>query len=160
MASEFQLPEEAIRLAMEAELEASAFYRQAAQKTNDPKGKDMFTQLADFERGHYRHLERLLESGAVKFTGYEGLSFKQAKPGVPAKELAGGDRQTDIEAIKLAIKAEEKAHQAYLELAEKAGNSTVKDMFAKLAEEENLHRRILQDQFYSLSNQGLWVWGE
>ena len=32
------------------------------------------------------------------------------------------------------------------------------DMFRKLAHEENIHQRILEDEFFSLSNQGTWGW--
>jgi rubrerythrin len=31
-------------------------------------------------------------------------------------------------------------------------------MFKRLAEEERLHQHILEDEFYSLSNQGKWAW--
>jgi len=43
---------DAIKAAMEAEMDAHNFYSKAAQKTENPKGRDMFSQLADFERNH------------------------------------------------------------------------------------------------------------
>ena len=31
-------------------------------------------------------------------------------------------------------------------------------MFRKLANEESIHQRILEDEFFALSNQGVWGW--
>jgi hypothetical protein len=31
-------------------------------------------------------------------------------------------------------------------------------MFRKLANEEMIHQRILEDEFFSISNQGTWGW--
>ena len=47
---------DAIKAAMEAEMDAHNFYSKAAQKTENPKGRDMFSQFADFERNHFLHL--------------------------------------------------------------------------------------------------------
>ena len=37
-------------------------------------------------------------------------------------------------------------------------DATGQAMFRRLAEEEMMHQRILEDEFYSLSNQGVWGW--
>ncbi|MFQ5842487.1 MAG: ferritin family protein, partial [Thermodesulfobacteriota bacterium] len=67
----------AIKAAMEAEMDAHNFYSRAAQKTKNPKGRDMFSQLADFERNHFHHLKALYDSlkGEEKWISYSGTTF-------------------------------------------------------------------------------------
>lgn len=53
---------EIVKVAMEAEKDASQAYSKAAKKTTNPKGRDMFQQLSEFEMNHYRKLKDLLTS--------------------------------------------------------------------------------------------------
>lgn len=151
----------AIELAMASEKEAEAFYRRAADASADPRGKSMFRQLADFENSHYLNLQRLRgQLGGAPFDGYAGTAFLPEKPAAAPVALSDLQIKTDTEAIALAITAEKKAREAYLNLEKQAVSPVVKNMFAKLAAEEELHRKVLEDQFYALSNQGHWIWGE
>jgi rubrerythrin len=45
-------------------------------------------------------------------------------------------------------------------MADEAADPLGKEMFKKLAREEELHERILNDQYYSLNNNGVWTWGD
>jgi rubrerythrin len=69
--------EEAIGLAMDAELQARDFYIEARDKVTNPRGRDLFERLANFEQSHYETMERLkyplVERGA--FIEYEGTVF-------------------------------------------------------------------------------------
>ena len=58
------------------------------------------------------------------------------------------------------IGAEKTARADYLALAESAKDKSVKDFFKKIADEEDGHRRILEDQFLTLTNSGRWTWAE
>ena len=146
---------------MQAEQVAAEFYEQAAKRTSNPKGRDMFMQLASFEQAHYRILKKYLESlGVGKFEGYEGTSFSEIPPQVQQSSPTGDSLQTDLDALTLAIEAEKKARAAYIDLAKNSTDDSVSSFFLKLASEENLHRKVLEDQFYTLSNKGLWTWGE
>ncbi|MCR4437760.1 MAG: ferritin family protein [bacterium] len=61
----------------------------------------------------------------------------------------------------MVIEAETQAHERYRSLAAQTEDPQGKAMFEKLAEEEVLHRRILNDEFYYLSNRGgIWFWGD
>jgi len=158
-------PLDAIKTAMAAEKDAHNFYSKAAQKTQNPKGKDMFSQLADFEMNHFRHLKQLYDSlkGEGKWIAYPGTTFF-AKTGKISKELSIGEevgsQASDLDALSIAVKEERKAYEYYLEMARGATDPLGKDMFKKLAREEELHERVLNDQFYSLTNNGLWTWGD
>ena len=48
--------EEALDIAMDAELRAQAFYSVAALEAMDPQGKDLLGRLAAFEQYHYQKL--------------------------------------------------------------------------------------------------------
>ena len=59
-----------------------------------------------------------------------------------------------------AIEDEKNASAYYAKLADETDDLAGKEMFTKLAEEEKLHTKILNDQWYSLNNQGIWLWGD
>ena len=63
--------EEALDIAMDAELKAQAFYAQAADEIQEPQGRDLLGRLAAFERYHYEQLAKLARSlqDDGRFTG-------------------------------------------------------------------------------------------
>ncbi len=158
-------PLDAIKTAMAAEKDAHNFYARAAQKTQNPKGKDMFSQLADFEMNHFRHLKQLYDSlkGKGRWIAYRGTAFS-AKTGKISKELSigheVGSKADDLDALSIAVKEERKAQKYYFDMAQETADPLGKDMFKKLAREEELHERVLNDQFYSLHNNSVWTWGD
>jgi len=152
----------AVSVAVQREKDAYLFYTETAKKTSSERGKDMFAQLAAFELNHYKkmiHLYHSLnKSGSwVSYTGQKAL-----KPSRPIAETQGEKEthQNDVEALTMAIKKEEDAQALYTDMADKARDPQGKEMMKKLAGEEEVHRRILNDQLYALSNRGLWVWAE
>ena len=65
---------DAVDLAIEAEKAAHAFYRQAAEKTKDEKGRRLFERLAEDEEDHYETLRAEREAllgGPYWFTADE-----------------------------------------------------------------------------------------
>ncbi len=151
----------AIKVAMEAEKEAHQAYAKAAKMTKNPKGKDMFQQLAEFEMNHFRKLKDLLKSLEEKgeWILYEGTSLQQKK--IPLKtEKPKGEDLSDLEALKMAIREEQKAQNYYRSLSELTKDPRGKDMYKRLAKEEALHEKLLNDQYYSLHNTGYWSWGD
>jgi rubrerythrin len=153
---------EAIKLAMEAEKEAYQTYSRAAKKTVDPKGRDMFQQLSEFEMNHYQKLKDLLKSlqEEGEWILYEGTSLKKKFIPLKMKKPKGQEQLTDMDALKIAIREEKKAQAYYRSLAELAKDPRGRDMYKRLANEEALHEKLLNDQYYSLQNTGLWSWGD
>jgi rubrerythrin len=156
---------ETIRTAMEAENDAHNFYSRAAQKTENPRGRDMFSQLADFEKNHFLHLKDLYDSikAEGKWISYPGTTFsakgKKIRTGLTPSGRVG-TQADDLDALSMAIKEERKAQEYYRNMTDETSDHLGKDMFKKLAREEELHERILNDQYYSLNNKGVWTWGE
>jgi rubrerythrin len=162
MAQEMGL-EEALDVAMDAELKAQAFYAQAAAHVPDPKGRDLLARLASFEQHHYNKLAELarsLEEGEG-FVGYEAQSMAGVEPFRGKGEAAGtqmAEMEDEAAILTAAIGNEQTAEERYRALAEQTDDPNGKAMFSRLAYEEEMHRRILEDEFYALSNQGTWAW--
>jgi len=152
----------AIRVAMEAEKGAYQNYSKAAKKTKNPKGKDMFQQLSEFEMNHYQKLKELLKSLQEKgeWILYSGTSLKKKTIPLKVEKAKGQEQLTDMDALKMAIREEKKAQTYYRLMAELAKDPRGRDMYKRLADEEALHEKVLNDQYYSLHNTGVWSWGD
>lgn len=152
----------AIEIAMQAEKEASQFYAKASKKTKDPRGRDMLQQLSEFETNHYNKLKELSKSLREKgeWILYSGTSLKKKALSIKADKIKGQDQLTDMDALKLAIREEKRAGAYYRSMAELTKDPRGKDMYKRLAGEEELHQKLLNDQYYSLHNTGIWSWGD
>jgi rubrerythrin len=153
---------EAIEIALVAENNAYEFYLDAFKKVKDERGKDLLKQLADFEQNHFKILSELKESleKENKYIEYKGTSFMQFKATSITKQIEPNKADV-LSILSIAIDAEENANKHYLKMAEQTTDVKGKGMFLKLAEEELMHRRILSDEFYQLSNKsGSWFWGD
>jgi rubrerythrin len=147
---------------MEAEKEAYQNYSKMAKKTKNPKGRDMFQQLSEFEMNHYQKLKNLLKSLQEKgeWILYEGTTLKKKTIPLKAEKPKGQEQLTDMDALKIAIREEKKAQSYYRSMVELTRDSRGKDMYKRLANEETLHEKVLNDQYYSLHNTGVWSWGD
>lgn len=152
----------AVRVAMEAEKNAYQAYLKAAKKIKNPKGRDMFQQLSEFEMNHYQRLNELLKSLKDKgeWVIYSGTSFKKKSITIKMEKPKGQEQLTDMDALKIAIREEKKAQAYYRSMVELTKDPRGKDMYKSLANEEALHEKVLNDQYYSLHNTGLWSWGD
>src|SRR4030043_1209623 len=152
----------AVHLAMEAEKNAYQTYSKAAKQTKNPKGRDMFQQLSESEMNHYQKLKNLSKSLQEKgeWILYEGTSLKKKKIPLKAQKPKGQEQLSDMDALKIAIREEKKAQVYYRSMAELTKDPRGKDMYKRLADEEMLHEKLLNDQYYSLHNTGIWSWGD
>jgi rubrerythrin len=155
--------EEALDIAMDAELKAQAFYAQAAFEIQDPQGRDLLGRLAAFEQYHYQKLSELAHSLQEdgRFIEYETRTVEQFVPLVGRGETSGtqlGELKDVAGILSKAIENEKIAGERYRVLAEETSEPDGRDMFGKLANEEMIHQRILEDEFFSISNKGVWGW--
>ena len=152
----------AIDVAMKAEKEASQFYGKMSKKTKNARGRDMLRQLCEFEMNHYNKLTELAKSlqEGGEWIPYSGTSLKGKGLRIDAGEMKGQDQLTDLDALKMAIREEKKAGAYYRSMVELTKDPYGKDMYKRLASEEELHEKLLNDQYYSLQNKGIWSWGD
>jgi rubrerythrin len=153
---------EIVKVAMEAEKDAYQAYSKTAKKTINPKGRDMFQQLSEFEMNHYQKLKDLLKSLQEKgeWILYGGTSLKKKTIALKTPKPKGQEQLTDMDALKMAIREEKKSQAYYRSMAELTKDPLGRDMYKRLANEEALHERLLNDQYYSLHNTGVWSWGD
>lgn len=154
---------DAIDLAMEAEKKAQQFYAESAGKVTNERGRNLLTQLANFEQSHYDALAKLRSSltSSGTFTTYQGTTFAPYRPKAEVSGNIEPNKEDALSILRMAIEAETQAYERYRSLATQTDEPEGKAMFEKLAEEEILHRRILNDEFYYLSNRGgIWFWGD
>lgn len=155
--------EEAIAMAMEAELKAGQFYSTAALFVEDERGRDLLGRLAAFEEHHYQKLAELARSlnEGRGFVEYQARLLSQFVPKVVLAETAGAEMEgmkDQAGVLSRAIEQEKIAGARYGVLAEQTEDPAGQRMFRQLVEEERLHQRVLEDEFFSLSNQGVWSW--
>jgi rubrerythrin len=151
---------QAIETAMMAERSAQEFYLQAVDHAQDPQGKALLRELADFEAYHEQKLRSLAASlrAGTEFQ-YEPREMPTPRPegDPPEKEPNAADLAS---ILSLAMDAESAERARYKGLAEAATDAAAKALFQRLALEEEIHHRIVSDAFYAISNRGVWVWAE
>lgn len=145
--------------AMNAEAEAKKFYSDASEKAASSAGKSLFRELAEFEQGHYDRLKKIIEA-RIKGLKLETLLAKEitVKSEVEGEFEPNKDEITKV--LTIGIEAEKKAQAKYLEIAKMFTDDESKTVFNNMAEEERKHQNILEDQFYSMSNEGKIIWGD
>lgn len=145
--------------AMNAEAKAREFYAEAAQKAASAAGQSLFKELADFEQGHYDRLKGIIEARS------KGLTI-EAPPAeeIPIKSEVEGEFEPNKDEITkvltIGIEAEKKAQAKYLEIAQMFEDAESRNIFNNMAEEERKHQKILEDQFFHMSNKGRIIWGD
>ena len=151
---------DALEIAMAAEQAAAARYAEAALKTENSFGRELFEQLAAFERDHYRRLTELAESlrGKGAFAEHEDHTHELS---LPVAAEGGGfeepNRMSIMAIITIARDAEIEAANRYTELSTRTSDRAARALLRKLAEEEKQHYRTLSDVYWSLNDYGTWV---
>ena len=146
--------------AMNSELEAENFYKGASTKAQSQAGKKLFKELAEFEQNHYKKVKEIIESLNNKLE-YKKPIFNQEVPTIHS-EIEGEyepNKDEIVTIINLAIDAEKKAQQRYSKIAEMLDDDEGKKIFYGLEQDERNHQKILEDEFYQLSNKGIIIWG-
>ena len=144
-----------LKEAMDSEEKAKEFYLYASQKAKSKAGKKLFKELADFEQNHYNQVKKIIESRNI------GQKVKDSSSGqeIPSvrSEIEGEfepNKDEVIMVINLAIDAQAR----YVQIAKMLEDDTEKEIFNNLAQDERNHQKILEDEFYHISNKGTIIW--
>jgi len=114
-----------------------------------PITKAKFNALAEEERYHYHYLATLLRSMGETPWRRSKVRLSEASSDIPAN--AGVP-----EAVEYARDAERRAGQFYRAAAGKCSNPQARQMFEKLAEDEDRHEAELEQQLRVLRGQAYW----
>jgi rubrerythrin len=132
--------DEILRFAIRKEVDAAAFYRMAADRSN-PGVKKAFEELAKEEEGHKKKLEGfdLKKIGQMKLKKTKGLGMSEVMEDVPySSEMSYADF------LRMAIKNEEKSQRLYLSTEKMVTEPNLKKLLLILAQEESMHKERLE----------------
>lgn len=135
--------EEAIKFAIEKEIQAKSTYEKLMGKAKDPAAKELFEELRDMEEDHKRRLEEIdLEA------------YKARQDRAPFVHMHLADYMTDIaledvhsyqDVLNLSIKMEAKAAAMYQHLADQhKDDPQLNDFFEMMVKEESIHEDRLE----------------
>lgn len=150
--------DELLYLALESELLAKRFYERAVEKAESKRAKEFFKTLAEFEQGHFKRVKNIIEDRKAQKTIHSvdvESTYFSAKPEVEGEIEPNKGEIADV--LILAIDAEKNAYKKYKEIAALIDDDEGKKIFKSFADSEKTHQRILEDEFYSLSNNGMFL---
>jgi rubrerythrin len=126
--------------AMEKEKYSEQFYRDLAGKTTHQGFKNILTMLAGEEAKHYRTIQQMRTENPQQITDTPVLARARE---VFEKMRGSADKFTfpadEAELYRKACDIEDESRKFYLEKAEQTDNPAHKDVFQRLAAEENKH---------------------
>jgi len=142
--------EEVIREAVRKEADAAAFYRMAGERVTSGISK-VFKEMAAEEEKHRQLLEEL---DWEKVRQYELKDVPDLGISEFLEDLPYDDTMSYQDAIRMAIKNEEKSHKLYMSSAKRfADNPDIEKLFRMLAQEEAKHKlkleQIYDDEVYN-----------
>ena len=146
-------------VALNRELLARRFYREAAQSAQSQTGKKFFNEFADFELAHYNKIKEIItaRNQGVKLDLPEPeADIKGIDPEVDGEFEPNKDEIVDV--IIMAIQAEKDAQARYNKIADMLDDPEGEELFSRFANDERVHQRILEDQLYQMSNKGMIIW--
>ena len=136
--------DEILDYAIDQEQQAADFYTSLAARAEKAGMKKMLLEFAEEEK---RHKERLLvvKAGERRLTPEkEILDLKISDYLV---EVDAGDNISYQDALIVAMKRERAAFKLYSDMAEKAPDANLKQVFVGLAKEESKHKLFFETEY-------------
>ncbi len=143
--------------AMKMEKDGENYYRDLAVKTGNKGLKHILTMMANAEVKHYHVFQNMKKNEKIPETDAEIMSnvknvFEKMKE---EKETSGVD-VSQVELYKKAQDIEKKSQEFYLEKADEVGDPQ-KNIFLKIADEENKHYVLLKNIIDFVSRPLNWL---
>lgn len=158
---------ENLKMASQTEIVGYNFYAAASNTVKDKHGKIVFYHLAKDELDHIRALTAIsdsLEVGGEWFTYEDAVAAGAVKiSGAPIflkeNELTARLKQnpTELNAVTIAVEAEEKAVDFYSGLLKIANEPDEKAVLAKILDMERNHLKLLRWERESIIHTGFWA---
>ncbi len=144
--------------AMQMEKDGEDFYREVAQQSPNRGIKTILTMLADEEVRHYNAIEKMKSAEPVQLA--EGSVLTKAK-NVFAQLKESGEKFTSetnqIGLYKKALDIEKKSQDFYTEKAGEVSDTNAKELFLRLAQEEQKHYVLVENIIDFLSRPDTWL---
>jgi len=138
--------EQAIKVAIDAEIRAYTLYSSNSKKVSGAGTKKILLELAEQELGHRKILENVL---AGKDYGVLGQKVEKKTRGIEefleASDLSKNATPQDV--MIFAMKEEDKAFNFYSSLKRHFNGTELEALFGGLAAEERGHKIKLEDEY-------------
>jgi len=154
-----------LKQAMGIEQEGRQFYLKAAQTTQDEKGQEMFSTLADDEQKHYdlikqQHSALTSEGRWMGSPELKPVEIDLSKPLFPkgreTPKKAATVKSSDWDALLFGLDIETKSYDLYRRAALEVDDSLGKQMFEFLAGQEQSHFNVLMMRYDFLFGPVSW----
>lgn len=144
--------------AMQMEKDGENYYRNLAQKINHAGLKKILEILADAEVKHYDILQKMKKNETVHMSDVGILSnVKNIFAKMKEENDTSGLNNSHRELYKKAQEIEKKSQRFYLEKAEEVKNESQREIFLKIAGEEEKHYFILENILNFVSRPQHWL---
>jgi len=166
---------EALRTAIEFELNGETFYRQLIDRVTDPFAKKVLVFLADEEVEHIRKIEAfndsLLGKGEFDLETECSLELTDRIKTMVEERMRNADKgvtpdSNDIDIYEVAMLMETKSHELYEQALAEVEDERVETFFRFMLYEEKEHydllaysKRYLEDPAYYFEEYGGWIFG-
>ncbi len=154
---------EGLKIALQTELNGVEFYKMAAEKTEDAKGKDVFRVLANDEVQHYNELRRQFQSliNSSKWQQPIELGELSIFEGVSPifsedMKLRVKDRHFEMSALSIGVLLESNSVDFYRKMQEEIDDPLAKELFARLQKWEEGHLEAIVRQL-DLLKEDYWA---
>ena len=143
---------EGLKVALQTELNGIEFYRTAAEKTDDAKGKRAFQILAEDEMKHYNALQQQYKS-IIEANKWQNLDLGKASAfegespifSREIKERVKG-RHFEVTALSIGALLEKNSIDFYRKMKEKSDDPAAKELFGQLEQWETIHLQAITRQ--------------
>ena len=162
MPTEQQKTLDAIRTAIKMEIDGKEYYLNSSQESSSKMGENLLRSMSKAEDAHRL---RFIEI-------YESIRDKNAWPKKPLKPAAKSLNtifskatksvaktqtiEAELDAVKVAMKMENKTFDFYNAQAEKAEGEAEKGFYQAIAAEEREHHMVLEDYYEFLKDPAGW----
>ena len=153
---------DAIATAIQMEKEGRAFYLNAAAQTSSAMGAKLFTSIADDELVHLKTFEKIFEDriGKEEWDALVKSSGKYKEIPVFPKDLKSSEGpdpdSSELDALHIAMKAEQEAIEYYGKIIEGLADEDVKKAIETIISHERSHYTLLNEEFTYINNTGFW----
>jgi rubrerythrin len=156
---------QALKDAVQMEIEGRQFYLEAAKKVHSAGVRGILEYLAEAEVYHIDKINEIYQSLQKDPSWTEPMAAFAPPRHEPfvcvlamAKENQGTGGKDDLEVLRTAIKMEECSIEYYTKLAREATNPLARRFFMSIAHEERGHLLALMDMHNYLSDPADWFY--
>ena len=139
-----------IKMALQLEKDGYAYYKKAAELCPNEYGKKMFEKLSKDEIEHLAKFKEIAEEIFGKIEEGQGKHLDIFE------KIDFSSKSGEYDALRHAIEFEERARKFFEESAKKAKNERIRELFQRIAKEEEMHKELLEAELNYLQKSGVW----